>query len=82
MEENSLPLVCLHIMTFPSHIVNLYRYKKRGLKSPLKNRIRQRPIFPGRYQPSIVGAWELNFCVRNGNRCGLPAISTGNLKLC
>ena len=27
-----------------------------------------RPIFPGRFQPSIFGADELNFCVRNGNR--------------
>ena len=34
------------------------------------------PIFPGRRQPSIVGADELNFCVRNGNRWTLTAIST------
>ena len=27
----------------------------------------QRPIFPGRLQPSIVGTGELNFRVRNGN---------------
>ena len=39
--------------------------------------IRQQSIFPGRYQPSIVDASELNFCVRNGNRCGLTAITTG-----
>ena len=26
------------------------------------------PIFPGRFQPSIFGTTELNFCVRNGNR--------------
>ena len=26
-----------------------------------------RPIFPGRFQPSIVGADELNFRVRDGN---------------
>ena len=26
-----------------------------------------RPIFPGRFQPSIVGTDELNFRVRNGN---------------
>ena len=34
------------------------------------------PIFPGRRQPSIVGAGELNFCVRYGNRWTLTAIST------
>ena len=26
-----------------------------------------RPIFPGRFQPSIVGTDELNFRVRDGN---------------
>ena len=44
--------------------------------------IRRRPIFPGRRQPGIVGARELNFCVRNGNRCGLSAISTGMVEGC
>ena len=34
------------------------------------------PIFPGRHQPSIVGANELNFCVRDGNRWTLIAINT------
>ena len=34
------------------------------------------PIFPGRRQPSIVGAGELNFCVRYGNRWTLTPIST------
>ena len=27
----------------------------------------QRPIFPGRFHPSIFGTVELNFRVRNGN---------------
>ena len=35
-----------------------------------------RPIFPGRFQPSIFGANELNFCVRDGNRWDLIAINT------
>ena len=39
--------------------------------------IRQRSIFPGRLQPSILDTDELNFCVRNGNRCGLVVITTG-----
>ena len=33
-----------------------------------KQKCWRRPIFPGRFQPSIFGAGELNFCVRNGNR--------------
>ena len=35
-----------------------------------------RSIFPGRLQPSIVDAGELNFCVRDGNRCTLIAKDT------
>ena len=34
------------------------------------------PIFPGSRPPSIVGANELNFCVRDGNRWTLAAINT------
>ena len=34
------------------------------------------PIFPGRLQPSIVGADELNCRVRNGNGWTLTAINT------
>ena len=41
----------------------------------IKNR--QRPTFPGSFPPSIIGAKELNYCVRDGNRCILPAIVTG-----
>ena len=32
--------------------------------------------FPGRHQPSIIDASELNFRVRNGNGCDLCAINT------
>ena len=35
-----------------------------------------RPTFPGPYGPSIIGDAELNFCVRNGNRCILYSIAT------
>ena len=34
----------------------------------------QRPTFPG--DPSIIGAGELNYRVRNGNGCDLSAIIT------
>ena len=36
------------------------------------------PIFPGSRPPSIVGADELNFCVRDGNRWTLIAINTNS----
>ena len=38
------------------------------------------PIFPGSRPPSIVGADELNFCVRDGNRWTLIAINTNSLR--
>ncbi len=34
------------------------------------------PIFTARHQATIVGANELNFCVRDGNRWTLAAINT------
>ena len=34
------------------------------------------PIFPASHPASIVGADELNFCVRDGNRWTLVAINT------
>ena len=39
------------------------------------------PIFPGSHPPSIVGANELNFCVRDGNRWDPFVIATGNCEL-
>ena len=36
------------------------------------------PIFPGRFQPSIVGADELNCRVRDGNGWTLTAIGTNS----
>ena len=38
------------------------------------------PIFPGRRQPSIFGANELNFRVRDGNGWTLTAINTDYIK--
>ena len=43
--------------------------------------IRQRPILPGRVQPSTFGTEGLNFCVRNGNRWDPFVITTGNCEL-
>ena len=38
------------------------------------------PIFPASHPASIVGACELNFCVRDGNRWTLTAINTNFLR--
>ena len=37
------------------------------------------PIFTGRFQPTIFGTTELNFCVRDGNRWTLSVIDTNYL---
>ena len=37
------------------------------------------PIFTGRFQPTIFGTTELNFCVRYGNRWTLSVINTNLL---
>ena len=42
-----------------------------------KRKNRRLPNFPGSFPPSIFSAGELNFCVRDGNRCILSAIITG-----
>ena len=47
--------------------------------STLAYKCRHLSIFPGRRQPSIFDVKELNFCVRNGNRWNLFAISTDYL---
>ncbi len=38
------------------------------------------PIFPASHPASIVGACELNFCVRDGNRWTLTAINTNSFR--
>ena len=40
------------------------------------NKISQRSILPGSCPPSTFDVRELNFCVRDGNRCVLSAIVT------
>ena len=51
---------------------------KKGSQTASLKGIRQRPILPGRVQPSTFGTGELNFCVRYGNRWDLSVITTGN----
>ena len=40
------------------------------------------PIFAASHPATIVGANELNFCVRDGNRWTLIAINTNFFKTC
>ena len=49
-------------------------HERRGLLNEIS---RRRPIFPGGCPPSIFGAGELNFRVRDGNGWGLFASVTG-----
>ena len=52
--------------------------KKGSISASLKGN-RQRPILPGRVQPSTFGTGELNYCVRYGNRWDLSVITTGKI---
>ena len=56
----------------------LYQRKKEASCLRLRGN-RQRPILPGRGQPSTFGTGELNYCVRYGNRWDLSVITTGRV---
>ena len=56
--------VSLHIKKEPSFRLTLFMFAL--------------PIFPASRPASIVGAHELNFCVRDGNRWTLTAINTNS----
>ena len=53
--------------------------KGSGLVRPDPSFVSALPIFPGRRQPSIFGADELNCRVRDGNGWTLTAINTNLL---
>ena len=61
---------------FRRPLQTFYGNKKRRLFRIVLYSNWQRPTFPGSFPPSIIGAKELNFCVRDGNRCDLLAIVT------
>ena len=64
-------------LTAACSTIELRRNIKSGLAWPTRPLIvLALPIFPGRRQPSIVGAGELNCRVRNGNGWTLTAINT------
>ena len=57
--------------------------KKAYLQVDLFLLVNQRlPILPGRLQPSTFGVYELNYCVRDGNRWILIAIATESVRVC
>ena len=57
-------------------ILVLFTQKKADSLSTVRFFVSALPIFPGRRQPSIFGAGELNCRVRDGNGWTLTAIST------
>ena len=81
------PPPCIHSLhnhpffcgKFPSSL--RLNAKKEEAFRLLPNGFRQRPILPGRVQPSTFGTEGLNFCVRYGNRWDPFVITTGNIKL-
>ncbi len=42
----------------------------------------RRPTLAGQQGPTTIGAYELNFSVRDGKRCSLIASSTRTLYVC
>ena len=72
------------IMVTHRGIEPVRKYKFRRILSPVRLPVPPlrhapiwlRPTLPGGRPPSTISAQELNFCVRNGNRCILFAIIT------
>ena len=65
----------------PGRIGSQYNKKRHTFRCVLL--INQRlPILPGRFQPSTFGVYELNYCVRDGNRWILVAIATEFVRAC
>ena len=75
MRDHSSPKVILTVLQLAFTLI--YATKKGSFTASSKG-IRQRPILPGRVQPSTFGTGELNCCVRYGNRWDLSVIATGN----
>ena len=81
----SLPHLLLPCFYCPAYQVpwkDRKPYNKKDTPSgvPLSNQ--RLPILPGRLQPSTFGVYELNYCVRDGNRWILIAIATESVRVC
>ena len=72
--SNSYAITPVYILLSGSNIVN--KTKNRTQMSAVN--MLALPIFTARHQATIVGACELNFCVRDGNRWTLTAINTNS----
>ena len=60
-----------------------YKYITKKANHSVSLLLNQRlPILPGRLQPSTFGVYELNYCVRDGNRWTLVAIATESVRVC
>ena len=83
--RHSVPLVPI-ALGFPGPLVGLYILvyiiKKTHLLVCLFFVNQRLPILPGRHQPSTFGVYELNYCVRDGNRWTLVAIATESVRVC
>ena len=69
------------IRNLAKRIPRVVRKLREGKRKPPeesggKRKSRRLPIFPGRFQPSILGASGLNCRVRDGNGCTPTAIGT------
>ena len=53
---------------------------QKRIHAGCKDWCRHLPIFPGRFQPSILGASGLNCRVRDGNGCTPTAIGTDSME--
>ena len=67
---------CFRFFFLTSKNSLFFRIKRKSSNFRCCFRCRRWVIFPGRRQPSIVTVNELNYCVRNGNRCTLVTINT------
>ena len=67
----------------PGRTLHACIYNKRDTPFDVSLLLNQRlPILPGRHQPSTFGVYELNYCVRDGNRWILVAIATESVRVC
>ena len=71
-------------ISYPKTKIQSIKFCKYNITQIKKDRyvnvsvvFRQLPMFPGGRPPSIFSVGKLNFCVRYGYRCVLPAIVTG-----
>ena len=75
---STMSKLCFYVDICIFGFFSIYRTIKNGQSKDCPfQQFRRIPIFPSRHQLSIFGVCELNFCVRNGNRWILTAISTG-----